>query len=54
MKREYITPEALTVMLGTKQTMLTESVPVVDDDPVDPGDFETKENKNFNIWDEEW
>ena len=55
MKKTYITPEALTVVLGTCK-MMAESVPVDDEHPVNPGEFETKENaggKN-NIWSEEW
>ena len=54
MKKTYITPEALTVVLGTCQ-MMAESAPkttVDTEDPVDPNDFDVKENKN--VWDEEW
>ena len=55
MKKTYILPEALTIVLGTKQTMLVDSVPVVPG-PVNPEEFETKEENNIskNIWDEEW
>ena len=54
MKKTYITPEALTVVLGTCQ-MMAESAPtptVDTETPVDPGTFDTKESKN--VWDEEW
>ena len=55
MKKTYITPETLTVVLGTCQ-MMAESAPktTVDTEtsPVDPNTFDTKESKN--IWDEEW
>ena len=55
MKKTYITPEALTVVLGTVQ-MMAQSVPVGDDEITDSGDILTKEDKTAgkNIWDEEW
>lgn len=59
MKKTYIMPEALTVELGTTQ-MMAQSL-VIHKDPTDPddiisasGDILTKENKDVNIWDEEW
>ena len=57
MKKTYITPEALTVVLGTCQ-MMAESQPQVDvnptpgEGPVLGGDLDVKESKN--VWDEEW
>ena len=55
MKKAYITPEALTVVLGTCK-MMAESFPVGDDPITDGNDILTKEDKNSgkNIWDEEW
>ena len=55
MKKAYITPEALTVVLGTCQ-MMAESLPVGSGTITDPDDILTKEDKNSskNIWDEEW
>ena len=53
MKKTYIIPEALTVELGSIR-MIAESVVDVDPTPVNPGDFETKEIKDVNVWDEEW
>ena len=56
MKKTYITPEVLTVVLGTCQ-MMAESLPLGgdggSDDEVGDGDFLSKENGK-NIWDEEW
>lgn len=59
MKKTYITPNALTIVLGTKQTMLIESLPINNDttnpDPItDPDEILTNEFKSTNIWDEEW
>ncbi len=56
MKKTYITPSALTVVLGTVN-MMAQSVPVVGDQEItSPGDILTKEEKTSgkNIWDEEW
>ena len=55
MKKTYITPETLTVVLGTCH-MMAESLPVggsgstIDDE----NDILTKENKDVNVWDNEW
>ena len=60
MKKTYNRPESITVELGTLQ-MLAESLPIgggegggsgstIDD----PDDILTKENKDVNVWDEEW
>ena len=56
MKKTYIMPEALIVELGTLQ-MMAESLPVGGGEGgtiTDPDDILTKENKNVNVWDEEW
>ena len=55
MKKTYITPEALTVVLGTCQ-MMAESLPKGDDPITDPDDILTKEDKfaGKSIWDNEW
>ena len=59
MKKTYITPEALTVVLGSKMQMMTGSTP--SDVTVNPGggsvgagSVETKGVSNVNVWDEEW
>ena len=54
MKKVYLNPACMIVELGTCK-MMAESVPV-GDGPVNPGDFETKENAggSTNVWDEEW
>ena len=58
MKKTYIMPEALIVELGTLQ-MMAESLPIGEGGGeggtiTDPDDILTKENKNVNVWDEEW
>lgn len=55
MKKTYITPEALTVVLGTCK-MMAESLIVGDDEIGDSGEILTKEDKTTgrSIWDEEW
>ena len=55
MKKVYITPEALTVVLGTCQ-MMAESLPVGGGTIENPNEILTKEDKysGKNIWDEEW
>lgn len=59
MKKTYIMPEALTVELGTTQ-MMAQSLVIhkdsTDSDDIisDPDDILTKENKDVNLWDEEW
>ena len=57
MKKTYIMPEALTVVLGSKMQMMTGSdTPngdvTIGDGTIDAGSVGTKESKN--IWDEEW
>ena len=57
MKKVYITPEALTVVLGTCQ-MMAESLPLGGGTSTieNPNEILTKEDKysGKNIWDEEW
>ena len=53
MKQTYITPETLTVVLGTCK-MMAESVILGDDEIDDPGQILTKENRDVNLWDKEW
>ena len=56
-KKTYISPASLTVELGTCK-MMAESLtintgsdaPVIDS----PDDIMTKENKDINLWDNEW
>ncbi len=56
MKKTYITPETLTVALGTCQMMAQSpnDVKVNTSKSVDAGAVETKEVSNVNVWDEEW
>ena len=51
----YYQPASLVVELGTLQ-MLAESLPVGGGGSTieDPDDILTKENKDVNVWDEEW
>lgn len=56
MKKFYNQPTCFVVALGTMH-MMAESLPIVDsiDDIIDDeGDILTKENKDVNLWDEEW
>ena len=53
MKKTYISPAALTVVLGTCH-MMAESLPVGEGEIDDPNDILTKENKDVNLWDQEW
>ena len=53
MKKAYITPEALTVVLGTCK-MMAESLPVGGGTIENPEEILTKENKDVNVWDKEW
>ena len=58
MKKSYIIPEALTVVLGTCK-MMAESAPNVGigTEPGNPNDIDVKEEVGFsdvNLWDEEW
>jgi len=56
MKKIYISPETLTVQLGTMH-ILAESL-VVDqtgDNTIeDQSEILTKENRDVNVWDKEW
>lgn len=55
MKKTYIMPEALTVVLGTCKMMAeSPNITIDDDDSVDAGNVETKEITDKNLWDEEW
>ena len=57
MKKTYITPETLTVALGTCQMMAqspTPNVTVNTSGSVNADKVETKEVSNVNVWDEEW
>ena len=56
MKKTYIMPEALTVVLGSKMQMMTGSMPGIDNSQTgDPGDVDVKESiTDVNVWDEEW
>ena len=54
-KKTYITPETLTVALGTCQMMAQSPVITVNTEGlVDADKVETKEVSNVNVWDEEW
>ena len=57
MKKTYITPETLTVALGTCQMMAqspTPNVIVNTSGSVNAGEVETKEVSDVNVWSEEW
>ncbi len=55
-KKTYIVPELFAVTLNTKTSILQASLPVVQDGGTidDPSQILTKENKDVNVWDEEW
>ena len=55
MKKTYIIPAIFAVELGTCK-MMAESLPVGGGEtPItDPSQILTKENKDVNVWDEEW
>jgi len=56
MKKTYISPTMLTVQLGTMH-ILAESVLISNnsDDAIgDSNEILTKENRDVNVWDEEW
>ena len=56
-KKTYIMPELFAVTFSTKTSILqASSLPVVQDGETidEPGDILTKENKDVNVWDEEW
>ena len=55
-KNIYIIPESLTIALCPVQ-MMAESLPIGDgggETIENPGEILTKENKDVNLWDEEW
>ena len=55
MKKTYITPEALTVVLGTCKMMAeSPAVTINPDETVEAGGVETKGVSSVNVWDEEW
>ena len=61
MKKTYISPAALTVQLGTTNHMLQASSLKIfkngeqSSTPIDnPNQILTNENKDVNVWDEEW
>lgn len=56
MKKTYISPEILTVQLGTMH-MMAESLPVGSNQITNSDDILTKENSSIsdkNLWDSEW
>ena len=56
MKKIYNQPACVVVVLGTVQ-MMAESLPIGSGDGStidDEGDILTKENKDVNLWDNEW
>ena len=57
MKKTYISPELLTVALSPRAGILQDtSLPIGSGEtPIEnPNEILTKENKNVNVWDEEW
>jgi len=56
MKKTYISPEMLTVQLGTVH-ILAESLPMGDETITNQEDILVKEDnsvRDVNLWDEEW
>lgn len=56
MKKTYLSPASLTVQLGTTQ-MMAQSLTINKDGANTISSSEqilTKENKDINVWDEEW
>ena len=53
MKKTYIVPAIFVVEFGTCK-MMAESLPVGGGTIESPDDILTKENKDVNLWDEEW
>ena len=56
MKKTYIIPAIVAVELGTCK-MMAESLTIYnnsDDVIEDESEFLTRENRNINLWDEEW
>ena len=57
MKKTYIMPEALTVVLGTLQMMAESPAVGIGGGSVNAGEVDVKEEVGItdkNIWDEEW
>jgi len=57
MKKEYIIPTSLTVVLCTTHIhMLTESMSLNDDETNDPNEWLIKEEQqsHSSVWDKEW
>ena len=57
MKKTYISPAALTVQLGTTQMMAQSQSLRINKGGTNiqsSGDILTNENKDVNVWDEEW
>ena len=55
MKKAYIIPETLTVVLGTCQMMAeSPNVTVNSSKSVSTGSVDTKEVRDVNVWSEEW
>jgi hypothetical protein len=57
MKKTYMIPEALTVVLGTCKMMAESPAVGIGGGSVDAGDVEVKEEaglSDVNLWDEEW
>ena len=55
MKKTYITPETLTVVLGTCQMMAeSPNVTVNSSNSVNAANVDTKEVRDVNVWSEEW
>jgi len=53
MKKTYITPESLTVVLGTIYMTANTTLPLNDDEETDDSEeWLTKENKS--VWSDEW
>jgi hypothetical protein len=57
MKKTYMIPEALTVVLGTCKMMAASDPDVTignDDETIGAGGVQTKGISDVNLWDEEW
>ena len=58
MKKTYINPETIVVVLGTCKMIADSITPTVtvstDGTPVDAGSVDTKAITDINVWDDEW
>ena len=56
MKKTYMIPEALTVVLGTCKMMATSDpdITIDDNETIGAGGVQTKGVSDVNLWDEEW